>query len=131
MKTFKDGIFLFKGQGISSLQNYLPPRGGPPTRECLWIIKPDVDFGTAIIQLQINSSQLNVTCGENAVYVYDGLPELVEMGSQSALTAVFCTEEALPTAVVESRTGKFVSCEKYRLCMCICKKNPQLTYLWI
>ncbi|ENN77377.1 hypothetical protein YQE_06202, partial [Dendroctonus ponderosae] len=94
-----------KGQGISSLQNYLPPRGGPPTRECLWIIKPDVDFGTAIIQLQLNSSQLNVTCGENAVYVYDGLPELVEMGSQSALTAVFCTEDALPTAVVESRTG--------------------------
>ncbi|XP_066249619.1 multiple epidermal growth factor-like domains protein 8 isoform X2 [Euwallacea similis] len=94
-----------KGQGISSLQNYLPPRGGPPIRECLWIIKPDVDYGTPIIQLQINATQLNVTCGENAVYVYDGLPELVDMGSQSALTAVFCTEEATPTAIVESRTG--------------------------
>lgn len=53
----------------------------------------------------MNVSQLNITCGENAVYVYDGLPELVDMGSQSALSAVFCTEEALPTAIVESRTG--------------------------
>ncbi|XP_030761458.1 multiple epidermal growth factor-like domains protein 8 isoform X2 [Sitophilus oryzae] len=94
-----------KGQGISSLQNLNPPHGGPPIGECLWIIKPDVDYGTPIIQLQINSTQLNVTCGENAVYVYDGLPELVDMGSQSALSAVFCTQEALPTAIVESRTG--------------------------
>jgi hypothetical protein len=40
------------------------------------------------------------------VYVYDGLPELVDMGSQSALSAVFCTEEALPVSTVESRTGQ-------------------------
>lgn len=98
-----------KGQGISSLQNYSPPRGSAPIRECLWIIKPDVYDGTAIIQLQINASQLNVTCGENAVYVYDGLPELVDMGSQSGLTAVFCTEEATPIAIVESKTGTFNS----------------------
>ncbi|XP_001814936.2 multiple epidermal growth factor-like domains protein 8 [Tribolium castaneum] len=95
-----------RGQGISSMQAYSAPWGGSPTRECLWIIKPDVDYGTPIIQLQINSSQLNVTCGENAVYVYDGLPELVDMGSQSALSAVFCTEEALPVSTVESRTGQ-------------------------
>ncbi|XP_060517960.1 multiple epidermal growth factor-like domains protein 8 isoform X2 [Cylas formicarius] len=94
-----------KGQGISSMQYYVPPWGGPPIRECLWIIKPDVEFGTPIIQLQMNASQLNVTCGENAVYVYDGLPELVDMGSQSALSAVFCTEEALSTTIVESKTG--------------------------
>lgn len=54
----------------------------------------------------MNVSQLNISCGENAVYVYDGLPELVDITSQSALSAVFCTEEALPTAIVESRTGK-------------------------
>lgn len=94
------------GQGISSIQSYVAPWGGPPTRECLWIINPVVDFGSAIIQLQINASQLNISCGENAVYVYDGLPELVDMGSQSALSAVFCTEEALPTAIVESRIGQ-------------------------
>lgn len=54
----------------------------------------------------MNQTDLNVTCGENAVYVYDGLPELVDMGSQSALSAVFCNEEALPSRVVESRTGR-------------------------
>lgn len=42
-----------RGQGISSLQSYVPPWGGTPTRECLWIIKPDVDYGSAIIQLQV------------------------------------------------------------------------------
>ncbi|KAF5283548.1 hypothetical protein FQR65_LT13840 [Abscondita terminalis] len=94
-----------EGQGISSRQAYVAPWGGPPTRECLWIINPKIESGSVIIQLQINDSQLNVTCGENAVYVYDGLPELVDMGSQSALSAAFCTEETLPTAIVESRTG--------------------------
>lgn len=53
----------------------------------------------------MNASDINVTCGDNAVYVYDGSPDLVDMGSQSALSAVFCTEEALPSTIVESRTG--------------------------
>lgn len=57
------------------------------------------------LHLQMNASDLNVTCGENAVYVYDGSPDLLDMGSQSALSAVFCSEEALPSAIVESRTG--------------------------
>nr|XP_023015346.1 multiple epidermal growth factor-like domains protein 8 [Leptinotarsa decemlineata] len=95
-----------QGQGITSMQSYIPPWGGTPARECLWIIKPYINSGSAIIQLEVKSSQLNVSCGENAVYVYDGLPELVDMGSQSALSAVFCTEEALPINVVESRTGQ-------------------------
>lgn len=53
----------------------------------------------------MNASDLNVTCGENAVYVYDSSPDLLDMGSQSALSAVLCSEEALPSAIVESRTG--------------------------
>lgn len=96
------------GQGISSRKAYTPPWGGAPTRECLWIIDPEVESGSVIIQLQVNASQMNITCGENAVYVYDGPPELVDMGSQSALSAVFCSEEALQSAIVESRTGKFL-----------------------
>ncbi|XP_018320718.1 multiple epidermal growth factor-like domains protein 8 isoform X2 [Agrilus planipennis] len=94
-----------EGQGISSRQSYSAPWGGPPTRECLWIISPEVDYGSVIIQLQINATEMNVSCGDNAIYVYDALPELVDVSSQSALSAVFCSQEALPTAVVESRTG--------------------------
>ncbi|KAI4465589.1 netrin/laminin-related [Holotrichia oblita] len=93
-----------EGQGISSRQSYNQPRE-PPPKECLWIINPTVDDGTPIIQLQMNATDLNVTCGENAVYVYDDLPELADMGSQNALSAVFCSQEALSTTVVESRTG--------------------------
>lgn len=58
----------------------------------------------------MNASDINVTCGDNAVYVYDGSPDLVDMGSQSALSAVFCTEEALPSTIVESRTGNYCTC---------------------
>lgn len=42
-----------RGQGISSMQSYIPLWGGIPTRECLWIIKPEIDYGTPIIQLQV------------------------------------------------------------------------------
>ncbi|KAK9888746.1 hypothetical protein WA026_000973 [Henosepilachna vigintioctopunctata] len=95
-----------EGQGISSMQAFKAPYGGTPTRECLWIINPTVTEGSPIIQLQVNSSQLNVTCGENAVYVYDGIPELdTGSPSQSLLLGIFCSEEAIPTATVESRTG--------------------------
>lgn len=52
-------------------------------------------------------SQLNITCGVNAVYIYDGLPELMDMGSQNTLSAVLCKEEALPIGIIESRTGKY------------------------
>lgn len=95
------------GQGISSRQAYTPPRGGPPTRECLWIIQPSLSPGSTLIQLEIDAADLNVTCGDNAVYVYDALPELVDMGSQSALSAVVCNEEALPKTVVDSVTGNY------------------------
>lgn len=101
--------------------------GPPPTGECLWIINPKREdheddshhlstsssshqspASSVIIQLRINASDLiNVTCGDNAVYVYDGSPDLVDMGSQSTLSAVLCSEEALPTTIVESRTGTF------------------------
>lgn len=41
-----------EGQGISSRQSYNQPRE-PPPKECLWIINPDVEYGTSIIQLQV------------------------------------------------------------------------------
>lgn len=91
------------GQGISSRQSYISPWGGPPTHECLWIISPKER--NPIIQLQINSSNLNVTCGENAVYVYDGMPELQDNGQQSSLMAVFCREDAKPIMIVETKSG--------------------------
>nr|XP_022913574.1 multiple epidermal growth factor-like domains protein 8 isoform X1 [Onthophagus taurus] len=93
-----------EGQGISSRKSYNTSRE-PPPRECLWIINPRVEFGSAIIQLQVNASDLNVTCGENAVYVYDGFAELTDMSNQNALAAAYCSEDALPTSIVESKTG--------------------------
>lgn len=91
------------GQGISSHHAYMAPWSGPPPRECLWIISPDLR--NSVIQLQVNASQLNVTCGENAVYVYDGMPELADTSQQSSLMAVFCREDARSSMVVETKSG--------------------------
>lgn len=89
-------------QGLGSHKAHSAPWGGPPVKECLWIISPGNISKSALIQLTINSSRLNVSCGDNAVYVYDGLPDLGG-AQQSQLIGVFCND-ASPTTV-EARSG--------------------------
>lgn len=96
-------------QGIGSYQSHQPPWGGPPAKECLWVISSQNIAGAlstnSILQLTINSNDLNITCGDNAVYVYDGLPDLSGTGQQSQLLGVFCSEDSTPPLIVESRSG--------------------------
>lgn len=94
-----------ESQGIGSRQSHKPLRG-EPTRECLWVVSPDTEKN-ALIQLQINVSELNVTCGKNAIYVYDGLPDLAGSlsGQQNQLVGVFCSQDAEPPLLVEARSG--------------------------
>lgn len=92
-----------EGQGISSHHAWMAPWSGPPPRECLWIISPEVRPN--VIQLEINASQLNVSCSENAVYVYDGMPELADFSQQSSLMAVFCREDARKRMLIETKSG--------------------------
>lgn len=95
-------------QGIGSYQSHKAHWGGAETRECLWIISPHSTSGAlltdSLIQLRIEKNDLNVTCGENAIYVYDGLPDLTGSTQQSQLLAVFCTQDGTPR-VVEGRNG--------------------------
>lgn len=94
-------------QGIGSHQSH-KHHWGPEANECLWIVSPHSKNGSilteSMIQLQINPKDLNVTCGENAVYVYDGLPDLIGNTQQSQLLAVFCSADTNPMAV-EARSG--------------------------
>ncbi|KAG8252868.1 Multiple epidermal growth factor-like domains protein 8 [Homalodisca vitripennis] len=84
-------------------------RQGPPSRECLWIISPhDLHNKTevsSVIQLVIDPD-ISVTCGDNSVYVYDGLPDFVSMGThQSQVLGVFCTQDTIYPVTVEARSG--------------------------
>lgn len=95
--------------GIGSFQSHTNLWGGTETFECLWIISPHGSNGTslndALIQLEIQPNDLNVTCGENAVYVYDGLPDLTGNSYQNQLIGVFCNEDTNKRWKVEGRSG--------------------------
>lgn len=103
------GVLTYSGkQGLGSYQSYKSQWGGIETRECLWIISPQTTSGVSLndslIQLEIEREDMNVSCGENAVYVYDGLPDLTGVSQQKQLMSVFCSEDTYPWTV-ESRSG--------------------------
>ncbi|XP_058126471.1 multiple epidermal growth factor-like domains protein 8 isoform X2 [Anopheles coustani] len=96
-------------QGLGSFQSHRSSWSGQETRECLWIVSPQVTRGSpelrnAIIQIEIEADRMNVTCGENAVYVYDGLPDLTGVAQQKQLIAVFCNENR-GSWITEARSG--------------------------
>lgn len=88
--------------------------GDSPTRECLWIVSPKTDLSSDnmligiqnVIQFTIHDD-INVSCQENSVYVYDGLPEFVSSvtSHQSQLLGVYCTESTDYPVTVEAKSG--------------------------
>lgn len=95
-------------QGIGSYQTHKNHFMGP-ARECLWIISPHSTTGTQLtdnfIQFEIKTdASFNVTCNENAVYIYDGLPDLIGHSNQRQLLSVFCSEDT-KYFMVEARSG--------------------------
>ncbi|XP_076675324.1 multiple EGF like domains 8 isoform X3 [Andrena cerasifolii] len=88
--------------------------GESPTRECLWIVSPKTDLSSdtmlsgaqSVIQFTIHDD-INVSCQENSVYVYDGLPEFVSSSTshQSQLLGVYCTESTDYPVTVEAKSG--------------------------
>lgn len=95
-------------QGIGSYKSYKNPWGGPEVRECLWLITPHSKNGSALqdslIQIDIKKNDINVICGENALYIYDSLPDLTGNTQQTQLLAVVCSPESLPQTI-QARTG--------------------------
>lgn len=85
-------------------------RQGPPSRECLWIVSPhdlhNKSDTASVIQLTIDSD-IAVTCTENSVYVYDGLPDFVSTtgNHQSHVLGVFCTQDTQYPVTVEAKSG--------------------------
>uniref|UniRef100_A0A0C9R7G4 Megf8_0 protein n=1 Tax=Fopius arisanus TaxID=64838 RepID=A0A0C9R7G4_9HYME len=105
------------GSRHSQLSLWESHLGGSPTRECLWIVSPKSGFSSAnpptsslttqsVIQFSIHDD-INVSCQENSVYVYDGLPDFVSSTSshQSQLLGVYCTESTDYPVTVEAKSG--------------------------
>jgi len=61
-----------------------------------------------VIQLTIDND-INVPCGMNSVYVYDGLPNFVSMSRTHPAHSlgVFCTRDSQYPLTIEAVTGKF------------------------
>uniref|UniRef100_A0A8D8PUQ8 Multiple epidermal growth factor-like domains protein 8 n=1 Tax=Cacopsylla melanoneura TaxID=428564 RepID=A0A8D8PUQ8_9HEMI len=96
---------MLTGPGPQGLGSGLAERNAwegkdTPARECLWIIGQSLDSNSSspndIILLHL-MPDMNVPCAENAVYIYDGLPDFVStVGGgthQSQTLGVFCTED--------------------------------------
>lgn len=64
-------------------------------------------FFFSIIQFTIHDD-INVSCQENNVYVYDGLPDFVSSanGHQNHVLGVFCSMDTKYPATVEAKSGK-------------------------
>jgi len=63
--------------------------------------------GSYVIQLTIDND-INVPCGMNSVYVYDGLPNFVSMSRTHPAHSlgVFCTRDSQYPLTIEGVTGK-------------------------
>lgn len=101
------------GSGYGSKTLWESRLEGQPLRDCLWILAPTGLTGAgsapasgAVIQLRI-PADVNVTCENNAVYVYDALPDVVlsSASHHSHALGTFCRRGDPTPFVVESKTG--------------------------
>ncbi|KAJ4443468.1 hypothetical protein ANN_05140, partial [Periplaneta americana] len=102
-------------QGLGSRLGQLTPwesrLGAPPTGECLWIVTPYDLHNKSIphdstVQFTIHED-INISCQENSVYVYDGLPDFVSATNshQSHVLGVFCSVDTKYPVTVEAKSG--------------------------
>lgn len=106
------------GSGYGALTPWQSRLEGEPVRDCLWILAPNgvtqktgsrtsfTPSTGSIIQLRI-PADINITCENNAVYVYDALPDVVlsSASHHSHALGTFCRRGDSIPSVVESKTG--------------------------
>ncbi|XP_049313887.1 multiple epidermal growth factor-like domains protein 8 [Bactrocera dorsalis] len=92
--------------GIGSYQSYKNPWGASlEVRECLWILSPKtLQAEKSLLQLEFEWPSLAMDCDENAVYIYDSLPDLTGATQQNQLISVVCSPYTA-THIVEARSS--------------------------
>ncbi|XP_030384738.1 multiple epidermal growth factor-like domains protein 8 [Scaptodrosophila lebanonensis] len=92
--------------GIGSYQSYRSPWGASlEVRECLWILQPKtLQAEKSLLQLEFQWSSLSMDCDENAVYIYDSLPDLTGATQQNQLISVVCAPYSA-SRIIEARSN--------------------------
>ncbi|KAH8377850.1 hypothetical protein KR093_007479 [Drosophila rubida] len=101
------GILTSIGRSaIGSYQSYRSPWGASlEVRECLWILQPKtLQADKSLLQLEFQWNSLVMDCDENAVYIYDSLPDLTGAAQQNQLLAVVC-EPYSAARIIEARSS--------------------------
>lgn len=101
------GILTSIGRSaIGSYQSYRSPWGASlEVRECLWILQPrTLQADKSLLQLEFEWKDLAMDCDDNAVYIYDSLPDLTGAAQQNQLLAVIC-EPYSAARIVEARSS--------------------------
>ncbi|XP_055375614.1 multiple epidermal growth factor-like domains protein 8 isoform X2 [Condylostylus longicornis] len=86
-------------QGLGSHQSYKAPWGGREIDECLWLITPKKIKEEPVIQIDIEWENLNVKCDNNAIYIYDSLPDLSGNIQQGQLISIVCSPYSAPVRI--------------------------------
>ncbi|KAH8324231.1 hypothetical protein KR074_001932 [Drosophila pseudoananassae] len=91
---------------IGSYQSYRSPWGASlEVRECLWILQPKtLHAEKSLLQLEFQWKNLAMDCDENAVYIYDSLPDLTGATQQNQLLAVVCSPYS-SARIIEARSS--------------------------
>ncbi|EDW76175.2 uncharacterized protein Dwil_GK15317 [Drosophila willistoni] len=91
---------------IGSYQSYRSPWGASiEVRECLWILQPKIlQAEKSLLQLEFQWQTLVMDCDENAVYIYDSLPDLTGAAQQNQLLAVICSPYS-SARIIEARSS--------------------------
>jgi multipile epidermal growth factor-like domains protein 8 len=77
------------------------------TRECLWMLKLNESIiDGSLIQLEIEQRDVNISCYNNAVYVFNQIPETSHTLMQKKLLGVICQDTNFPKIIEESKTGQ-------------------------
>ena len=74
-------------------------------------------FCCSIVQFTIHED-VNISCQENSVYVYDGLPDFVSSTNshQSHVLGVFCSVDTKYPVTVEAKSGELVNTQNNFSC---------------
>lgn len=89
-----------KSQGIGSFKNY------PGVSECLWLIKLEPKIiNESLIMFDVEDD-MNITCSNNGIYVYNSISEFSDNFGQKQLLSVICKEGNAVNIARESKTGE-------------------------
>ncbi|KAM7353309.1 multiple EGF like domains 8 isoform 1-T1 [Cochliomyia hominivorax] len=92
--------------GIGSYQAYKSPWGAKlEVKECLWILEPKtLSAEKSLLQVEFEWNSLAMDCDDNAVYIYDSLPDLTGVSQQNQLISVICNPYT-SSHIIEARSS--------------------------